>query len=92
MFETSFEKNYLNASIASMKSTVQFYISQDSEGYSASGVDLAVVTQAATLDELMVNIREAVQLHFENEEPASLGYAADPAVMANFEVSALSHA
>ena len=75
-----------------MKSTVQFHISKDTEGYSASGVDLGVVTQADTLDELMVNISEAVKLYFEDEDVSVLGFSREPSVLVNFELPELTHA
>lgn len=57
----------------------------------AEGVDLPVVTQGKTLDELMHNIQEAVELHLEGENLADLGLDKDPSVLANIELS-LAHA
>ena len=39
----------------------------DGEMWCARGLGVDVFTQAETLDELIVNIREAVSLHFEGE-------------------------
>lgn len=75
-----------------MKSTAQFYISKGQESYVASGVDLPVLTQADTLDELMVNLREAVSLYFEDEDVASLGFDREPAIVINYELVESVHA
>jgi predicted RNase H-like HicB family nuclease len=40
-------------------------------GYVAECVDLPVVSQGATIAEAMANIREAVALHQEDEDPAA---------------------
>ncbi len=37
-------------------------------GYVAECVEIAVVTQGQTLDEVMTNLREAVRLHLEDED------------------------
>jgi len=44
----------------------------------AECLDLPVVTQAPTLDELAHNIREAIGLHLEGEDLSELGFSADP--------------
>lgn len=46
-----------------MKTIAQFKISKEDNIYTAEGVDLAVVTQAENLDQLVQNIGEAVSLH-----------------------------
>jgi predicted RNase H-like HicB family nuclease len=48
-----------------MKTIAQFKISKDENTYIAEGVDLAIVTQANDLDDLVNNIKEAVSLHLE---------------------------
>jgi len=46
-----------------MKNIIQLYINKGEKYYVAQGIDLPVVTQGKTLDELMKNIKEAVELH-----------------------------
>jgi len=41
----------------------------DEGGYVAECLNLAVVTQGRTLDETVQNLREAIQLHLEGEDP-----------------------
>jgi predicted RNase H-like HicB family nuclease len=50
-----------------MKRTIQVRISRGDHQFVAECLDLPVVTQAPTLDELAVNIREAIGLHLEGE-------------------------
>ena len=69
-----------------MKNIIQFYISKGDEYYIAEGVNLPVVTQAKTLDELVKNIREATSLELEGEDLAELGLSKDPSLLINFEV------
>lgn len=69
-----------------MKTIVQYRISKGDDQYVAEGVDLPVVTQAATLDELAKNIQEATMLCLEGENPADFGLADSPSVLVNFEL------
>jgi len=43
-----------------MKTIIQFHISKGEDYYVAEGVDVAIITQGKTLDELAENIKEAV--------------------------------
>ena len=62
-----------------MKRTIQVRISRGDRQFVAERLDLPVVTQARTLDELADNIREAIGLHLEGENLAELGLASGPA-------------
>ncbi len=75
-----------------MKTIIQFHISKGEDHYVAEGVDVAIVTQGKTLDELAVNTREAVELHFEGEDAESLEFTKSPSVLLNFELPQLSYA
>lgn len=46
---------------------VKFDIYFDGECWCARGIGVDIFTQGTTLDELMTNIRESVELHFEEE-------------------------
>lgn len=69
-----------------MKTIIQFHIHKGETHYIAEGVDLPVVTQGKTLDELAANLKEAVSLHLEGENLADLGLAPHPSVLMNFEL------
>lgn len=71
-----------------MKKIIQFHIYKGDKYYVAQGVDLPVVTQGKTLDELTKNIQEAVELQLEGENLADFDLASEPSVLANFELTA----
>ena len=73
-----------------MKRTIQVRIFRGEKQYVAECLDLPVVTQAATLDQLAINIREAISLHLEGEDLAELGFVKDPTVVATLELEAVA--
>ena len=73
-----------------MKRTIQVRIFRGEKQYVAECLDLPVVTEAATLDELAANIREAIALHLEGEDLAELGLADDPTVIVTLELEAVA--
>ena len=74
------------------RNIIQFQISESDGGYVAEGVSVPIVTQGETLDELTVNIREALAVFIEGENLSELGFAATPSVLVNFELPTFSHA
>ena len=58
----------------------------DESGYVAECVEIPVVTQGATLDEVIRNLQQAVALHLEGEDLAALGLAANPTLVVTPEV------
>jgi predicted RNase H-like HicB family nuclease len=73
-----------------MKRTIQVRISRGEHQFGAECLDLPVVTQAPTLDQLAVNIREAIGLHLEGEDLASLGFSSNPTILATLELEAIA--
>ena len=73
-----------------MKRTIQVRIFRGEKQYVAECLDLPVVTQAPTLDQLAINIREAISLHLEGEDLAELGFVNDPTVVATLELEAVA--
>jgi predicted RNase H-like HicB family nuclease len=71
-----------------MRRIIQFSIRRGERQYVAECMDLGIVTQARTLDELAANIEEAVGLFFEGEDPAEHGIAKDAVVLATLELNA----
>ncbi len=47
--------------------------SGDQQGYVAECVEILVVTQGNTLDEVVNNLKEALSLHLEGEDPSEFG-------------------
>ena len=58
----------------------------EDSGYVAECLEIAVVTQGRTLDEVTRNLQEAVALHLEGEDPASFGLWANPTVVVTMEL------
>lgn len=75
-----------------MKRIIQFHIFKGERQYVAEGVDVPVVTQGKTLDELVHNIQEAVALQLEGERLEDFDLAPDPSVLINLELAPLAHA
>ena len=73
-----------------MKRTIQVRAFRGERQYLAECLDLPVVTQAPTLDELAENIREAVGLQLEGEDLSELGIANDPTIVVMFELQAVA--
>ena len=60
----------------------------EQSGYVAECLEIPVVTQGKTLDEVTRNLREAVELHLEGENLEELGLAPSPTILVTFEVEA----
>ncbi|MBI3694881.1 MAG: type II toxin-antitoxin system HicB family antitoxin [Acidobacteria bacterium] len=73
-----------------MKKIIHVRIFRGDQQYVAECLDLPVVTQARSLDELALNIRQAIALHLEGEELAELGLAKDPTILATMELEAVA--
>lgn len=58
----------------------------EESGFVAECVELPVVTQGATLDDVIRNLREALTLHLEGEDLHDLGFATNPPILVNFEM------
>ncbi|MBL0156645.1 MAG: type II toxin-antitoxin system HicB family antitoxin [Bryobacterales bacterium] len=73
-----------------MKRTIQVRISRGDRQFVADCLDLAVVTQALTLDELASNVREAIGLHLDGEDMEALGFSSNPTILATMELEAVA--
>jgi len=49
-------------------------------------VELSIVTQGNTLDEVVNNLQEAILLHLEGEDPREFGLVAKPSLQIIFEL------
>ena len=56
---------------------------------SRDSVNALIVTFGRTFEELQQNIREAVTLLFEGEEPSALGFVQFHSILASFELPAI---
>ena len=60
---------------------VKAIVRKGQEYYVAECVEIAVVTQGVTLDETIANLREAVSLHLEGEDPSAFGLVDNPSIL-----------
>jgi predicted RNase H-like HicB family nuclease len=70
--------------------TIQVRIFRGEKKFVADCMDLPVVTQGDTLDEVVANVREAIALHLEDEDLAELGFSEDPTIVATMELDAVA--
>jgi predicted RNase H-like HicB family nuclease len=75
-----------------MKKIIQVHIFKGDTHFVAECLDLPVVTQGKTRDELAQNLREAIALQLEGENLAEFGFADNPSILASFELEPLAHA
>jgi predicted RNase H-like HicB family nuclease len=73
-----------------MKHIIQVRIFRGERQYVAECLDLPVVTEAPTLDQLTANIQEAISLHLEGENLEELGLAPRPTILASMEFQAVA--
>jgi len=73
-----------------LEATIKAVIRRGEHQYVAECMEIAVVTQGATLDETLSNLREAVALHLEGEDPATFGLAPKPTVVVTMELEPIS--
>jgi len=69
------------------RDTVHAVVSKQQAWYIGECLELALVTRARTLDELVQNLREAVALHLEGEDPAISDVVPRPRVAILYELS-----
>ncbi len=69
-----------------MKQTIHFLITKSDQYYIAECKEVAIVTNGKTWDELVANIREATELHFEVANEHSAGKTQQPSISVNFEL------
>ena len=75
---------------AAARSVIHAVVAESEGQYVAECLEAAVVTQGASLDELLGNLREALSLYMTDEDPVVLGLAAEPRLLISFETAARS--
>ena len=71
----------------SLQHTIKAIIRPGNEaGYVAECVEISVITQGQTLDEVMRNLQEAVALHLDGEDLSAFGLAENPRLLVTMEV------
>ena len=67
------------------RDTVHVVVRRSAGSYVAESLELALVTQGRSLDELLRNLRQAVRLHLEGEDPGEFGLSASPRIAVTYE-------
>lgn len=75
-----------------MRKIIQAHIYKGDTYYVAECIDLPVVTQGKNLDELVANLKEAIGLQLEGENPADFDLTPGSSILANFELDSLVYA
>ncbi len=69
------------------RDTIHVVVRRSAGFYVAEGLELALVTQGRSLDELLKNLRQAIRLHLEGEDAGALGLTATPRIALTYEES-----
>lgn len=72
---------------AGARAAVHAVVTENGGWYVAECLEVAVVTQAKSFDALLANLREAVALYMDGEDPARLGLAPAPRLFISFETA-----
>ena len=70
---------------APMRDSVHATVSRGERLYVAECWEVAVVTQGRTLDEVVANLREALELHLDGEDLRALGLTPSPRLVITYE-------
>lgn len=71
------------------RSAIHAVVIENEGRYTAECLEVAVVTQGRSLDEMLGNLREALDLYMADEDPVLLGLTHRPRLLVSFETSAL---
>jgi hypothetical protein len=67
------------------RDTIHVVVCRSAGRYVAESLELALVTQGRSLDELLRNLKQAVRLHLEGEDPGKFGLSASPRIAVTYE-------
>jgi len=72
-----------------MHRSIKAFVYKGDNYYVAECMEIAVVTQGKTLDETIANLKEAVSLHLEGEDPADFNLIPNPSLLVTLELEPL---
>lgn len=73
--------------LTTRRDTIHAVASESEGAFVAECLELGVITQGESLDQLLHNLRQAVELFMEDEEPSALGLVPNPRLAINFETA-----
>jgi len=72
--------------MTALQHNIKAFIRKGEGYYVAECLEINVVTQGRTLDETIANLREAVALHLEDEDPTEFGLKPNPTLLLTMEL------
>jgi predicted RNase H-like HicB family nuclease len=79
------EEHSLYSGSPSLRDSIHATITRGERAFVAECLEVAVVTQGRTLDEVMSNLAEAVALHLDGEDHERLGLTREPRLIVTYE-------
>ena len=70
------------------RDTIHAVVRRSEGSYVGECLEVAVVTQGRTLDELVTNLQDAIALHLDGEDLQELGLAPEPRLAITYELAA----
>lgn len=77
---------YISRRSAALRDTIHAVVQRDEEAYVAECLEVAVVTQGRTVDELISNLQEAIALHLQGEDLETLGLSEKMDLVVTYEL------
>lgn len=75
-----------------MRQVIQISIYKGEKFFVAESVNVPIVTQGKTYDELFNNLKEVISLFLEDEDLSKYDIQANPAIIANLELNNILYA
>ena len=72
-----------------LQRTIKAFVHKGETLYVAECLEVPVVTQGKTMDEVLENLQEAVALHLEDEDLEELGLVQNPSILVTLEIEPL---
>jgi len=69
-----------------MHNTIKTYIEKGEEHWVARCIDIDIVTQGETVEEVIKNLKEAVSLHLEGEDLSEYNLSPNPSLLITMEL------
>jgi len=77
---------YLTSRRLARREVIHAAVFKEDRAYVAECLEIAVVTQGRTMDEVLHNLKEAIALHLEGEDLETLGLSASPHLEVTCEI------
>lgn len=75
-----------------MRKVINISIYKGEKYLIAEGMNVPIVTQGKNYDDLMANLKEAIELFLEDEDLSIYDFDSNPTIIANFELNNLFYA